>query len=288
MAIFKIRNSARKNYTIVDNFCLQDSNLSYAETGLMAYLLHLPTDWEINQRHIESAKTDGRDKVRNLFKSLIKKGYLVKKDARDECGKFAVEYDVYERPTQVNFEVIHSQVNRDGFTDTAQPTTVNRPQLNTNTKLVNNNINNTNTAPVCEAKTTKRTRIELFEIITKRYAELLAWVIEPKQQEVANEVINIMVDLIYHAEHQGFYKANHKHYTKEEVAKLLVKLDDDSVRSVISSLVFNPKPGEIKDRNRYILAALLKQAEASCKKATNDQQLLELDNYLPNYLEGGA
>lgn len=290
MAIFKIRGTARKNYTIVDNFCIQDANLSYAETGLMTYLLHLPANWEINQRQIESAKTDGRDKVRSLFKSLIKKGYLVKKEERDERGKFAVEYDVYERPTQLDFKVIHSNDNRDGFTDAVQPSTANRPQQNTITKLVKEN-NNTNTHPahVCEGSThskpVKRSRVELFDVVTRLYSSFVELLeLNARYQEPGNEVLNIIVDMLYYAEHSGFYKANGKHYTLPELAALFVKIDDEHLETIVKSIVaFADK---IENRDRYIMAAILKQAESSKKKATTDTRLLEVSpgSYTKNYL----
>lgn len=287
MAIIKIINSARKNYTIVDNSMLQDQNLSLAEKGLMAYLLQLPNDWDISQTQVERATNTGRRTIQKLFDGLINKGYMIKRETRDERGRFQVEYDVHEKPTQVDFEVIHNENHRSTFTAAVEPTAVNAPQLNTNTKLVKYKINNTNTAPVCvrEEQTIKRSRVELFEAITKQRKDLLAYLFDPKQQEVANEVINTMVDIVYYAEHNGFYKANNKHYTKKQVFALMSNLEDDAISSVIGSVLFHPNPEQIKDRNRYILAALLKQAEASRKIVTSDPRLLELDNYVPNYLE---
>ena len=35
------------NFTILDNTCLKDENLSWKGRGLLVYLLHLPNDWQI-------------------------------------------------------------------------------------------------------------------------------------------------------------------------------------------------------------------------------------------------
>lgn len=291
MAFFRRRNKT-DNYTIVDNFCLQDANLSFAETGLMAYLLHLPADWEIKQSQIENAKIDGRDKVRSLFRSLIKKGYLVKKQARNDSGKFSVDYDVYERPTELNFEVIHNKNNRDGFADTVKPSAVSHPQQNTNTKSFKYNNINLQRERACEGKdlkTNKRSRLELFEVVTKRYSELLTYIAKPELQEVANEVINAIVDMLYMSEHSGFYKANSQQYDLKQIAQLLVKLDDANLRSVIESVHFYANPDmPIRSRDRYIKAAILKQAEASKKIATTDKTLLQdmfQTAFVPDYLK---
>jgi len=284
MAFFRRRNKT-DNYTIVDNFCLQDANLSFAETGLMAYLLHLPADWEIKQSQIENAKIDGRDKVRSLFKSLINKGYLVKKVGRSDKGVFTVDYDIYEKPTELDFKVIHNETNHDGFTASVEPSAVSHPQQNTNNKSFKYNNISTN-APVREKG--KRSRVELFEIVTNRYKELLAYIVEPKRQEIANEVINAMVDMLYVSEHSGIYKANSKQYEFKDIAHLLVKIDDDNLRSVIQSVfAYNNPDMPIRYKDRYIKAAILKQADCSNKIPTSDKKLLA-DNFqtafVPDYL----
>lgn len=297
MAFFRRRNRA-DSYTIVDNFCLQDSNLSFAETGLMAYLLHLPADWQISQAQVEKAKIDGRDKVRSLFKSLINKGYLVKRIGRTKAGLFTTDYDVYERPTDLTsepVEVIHNDVDRDGFTDTAQPSTVSRQLLNTNNKsfILNNIITKDDATAVAEKQNSnlKRSRLQLFEIVTKRYEQFLTLTLEPKRREILNDVINAMVDMLYSAEHSGFYKANYKQYDIKTIAGLLVKVDDENLASIVQSLFANDDPTAIRNRDRYIKACLLKQAETSKYKATSDEDLLNESKkyyggkYVPNYLE---
>lgn len=297
MAIIKIINSARKNYTIVDNSMLQDQNLSLTEKGLMAYLLQLPNDWDISQTQVERATNTGRRTMQKLFDSLMNKGYIVKRESRDERGRFHVEYDIYEKPTQVDFKVIHNENHRSTFTDTVTPPTVNATQLNTKTKSLEYKNNNLQvraheSTVSSELKMPQRSRIELFNVLMFHFQNDLANIFEPRRQEIANEVVNAMVDMLYFSEHNGFYKANNKHYDAKELAYLLSKIIGDNLRSVIQSVFeYNNKDMPIRDRDRYIKAAILKQAESSRKIPTSDKKLLDdmfQTAFVPDYLEIGA
>ncbi len=89
------------NFTILDNTCLKDENLSWKGRGLLVYLLHLPNDWQIYLEDLKNRGIDGRDSTISGIKELMKKGYIKRTRKRDK-GKF-VGYDseVYEIPNEI-------------------------------------------------------------------------------------------------------------------------------------------------------------------------------------------
>ena len=85
-----------KNYSLIDNAGLRDSNLSYKATGLWAFLISHPPDWQVNVHHLVSAKADGRDSVLSGLCELHTEGYLLYLKWRSTDGTFSSRYIVFE------------------------------------------------------------------------------------------------------------------------------------------------------------------------------------------------
>ena len=86
----------RQTYTIVDNQALRDTSLSWRATGMLAYLLSLPDDWNVNIEDLTRRKSDGRTAARSTMQELKDFGYVVLKETRDEKGRFHKDIHVYE------------------------------------------------------------------------------------------------------------------------------------------------------------------------------------------------
>ncbi|MFM6139144.1 MAG: helix-turn-helix domain-containing protein, partial [Sphaerospermopsis kisseleviana] len=92
-----IRTKRKKNnFSIIDNTGLIDPDLTWKETGLLAFLMTKPDDWEVSIKSLSNNKQDKRDSVATAIAGLQKKGYVYRKDSRDEKGRFKVEYLVFE------------------------------------------------------------------------------------------------------------------------------------------------------------------------------------------------
>ena len=85
-----------KNYSLIDNVGLRDSILSYKATGLWAFLISHPPDWQVNVNHLVSAKADGRDSVLSGLCELYEEGYLLYLKWRSTDGTFSSRYIVFE------------------------------------------------------------------------------------------------------------------------------------------------------------------------------------------------
>ena len=84
-----IRANHDKNYTVINNFGLQDERLAWKTRGLLCYMLSLPDDWVFRDLELTTHAPDGKQSTRNALKELEQYGYLVKQQSRGERGKFA-------------------------------------------------------------------------------------------------------------------------------------------------------------------------------------------------------
>ena len=60
----------RERFTIIDNRILENSSLSWAARGVLAYLLSRPDDWRIIVKDIQRRGDLGRDGVYALLREL--------------------------------------------------------------------------------------------------------------------------------------------------------------------------------------------------------------------------
>jgi len=99
MAIFKAK--VESQFAVIPNAALQDSNLSYEATGLLAMMLSLPDDWEIHKTWLQQQKVKcGRDKLTSMMRELVTHGYVRKSVKQTEEGKLdGIDWLVYAEPT---------------------------------------------------------------------------------------------------------------------------------------------------------------------------------------------
>jgi len=77
----------RTRYVVVGNGAVEDSALSWAARGLLAYLLSRPKGWEVSAERLASHGTEGRKAVQAALRELESAGYLRRTRVR-EGGKF--------------------------------------------------------------------------------------------------------------------------------------------------------------------------------------------------------
>ncbi len=86
-------------FTSIPNEILQRADLSWKAKGLYAYILSLPPDWAIYKLELKNHSTDGRDSTLAGFNELVKAGYIIEIDIRDDGGRFAgCNYEVLLSP----------------------------------------------------------------------------------------------------------------------------------------------------------------------------------------------
>lgn len=130
MATYRVHKE--ENYSVINNEFLKRKDLSWKAKGILAYLLHLPDDWELHFNELKKHATDGKTSLRSGVDELREKGYITYKRYKDKEGKFVHEYDIYELPQTEKPDTENP--------DTGNPDTDNRDillstnELNTNQK----------------------------------------------------------------------------------------------------------------------------------------------------------
>lgn len=121
-----VRTKRKKhNFTIIDNTGLIDPSLTWKETGLLAFLMTKPDDWQVSIKALCNNKLDGKDAVAAALKGLQEKGYVYRIDDRAQ-GKFNTEYLVFETREDLQEWLQDKDSHRDGFSGTVKPERLNR------------------------------------------------------------------------------------------------------------------------------------------------------------------
>lgn len=98
-----VRVVKRENpYVSIERATVQDTRLSWAARGMLAYLLSLPPDWKIKVEHLQCKGDAGRDAVRHILGELQGCGYVSGFGLRERCARgrlnTSAEIVVYESP----------------------------------------------------------------------------------------------------------------------------------------------------------------------------------------------
>lgn len=95
--IIRTHHSKDNPYVLINCTVLHDPRLSWKATGLGAYLLSKPDNWQANIRHLSNQKTDGYDAVSAGLKELETHFYLARSRSQNpDTGKIEWVVDFYE------------------------------------------------------------------------------------------------------------------------------------------------------------------------------------------------
>lgn len=97
MAIFRVEKS--KDYTVMSNHHLRNSELSLKAKGLLSQILSLPEGWDYTLAGLAAINREGLAAVRSAVQELEAAGYILRRQTRDATGKLSGnEYVIYEQP----------------------------------------------------------------------------------------------------------------------------------------------------------------------------------------------
>ena len=138
MAVFRVEKT--KDFTIMCNHHLRNTELSLKAKGLLSLMLSLPEDWDYTTKGLAHICKDGVDSITTALKELERTGYLTRQRIRYENGQLGdIEYTIHEQPVSEEKEDIPPkrenprQVNpRQAKPVQAEPVQENPAQLNTN------------------------------------------------------------------------------------------------------------------------------------------------------------
>ena len=113
-----VKQHRKENFTILDNTCIRDINLSWKSKGLHTYLMSLPEDWKICLSDLIKRSLDGRDSVTSAIRELESRGYIQRDVQRTEKGCFKnFCYMVFESPKEQSAEKCEQSFTENPKTD---------------------------------------------------------------------------------------------------------------------------------------------------------------------------
>ena len=82
MAVFRVEKT--KDFTIMCNHHLRNTELSLKAKGLLSLMLSLPEDWDYTTKGLAHICKDGVDSITTALKELERHGYLTRQRLRYE------------------------------------------------------------------------------------------------------------------------------------------------------------------------------------------------------------
>ena len=77
MAVFRVEKT--KDFTVMSNHHLRNTELSLKAKGLLSLMLSLPEDWDYTTKGLAHICRDGVDSITTALKELERHGYLTRR-----------------------------------------------------------------------------------------------------------------------------------------------------------------------------------------------------------------
>lgn len=99
MAVFRIEKT--RDYTVMSNHHLRNTDLSLKAKGLLSLMLSLPEDWDYTMKGLARICKDGIDSISGGIRELEARGYLIRERVRGANGQLgSIEYTILEQPKE--------------------------------------------------------------------------------------------------------------------------------------------------------------------------------------------
>ena len=250
MAVFRVERT--RDYTVMCNHHLKDSNLSLKAKGLLSMMLSLPDEWNYTTRGLAAICKEGVDAIGKALKELELAGYIIRRQLRGKDGRISdTEYTIFEKPRKPSPPDTTLPDTENPYLD--NPDTDNPAQLNTkksNTQKSNTDLSSTHSffLPAAdgmtdgfEKKAEIREQIE-YDILCQQYDRMQLDELVEIMLEVAmnrSPTVKIGRDAEYPT---GFVQQRFEKITSMHIEKVMDGIRENTTR------VWNTKA--------YLMAAL--------------------------------
>ena len=269
MAVFRIDKT--RDYTVMSNHHLRNTELSLKAKGLLSLMLSLPENWDYTTKGLAAICKDGIDSISSCIRELEKHGYIIRERMRNEKGQLTtIEYTILEQPKNTPPER-EKPIRENPVLDIpaqAEPIQENTAQLNTNIlnkKELNTDISNTypiksyqkEPAPAQPTKG-KSDRIGYDEVET--YRQIIKENIDydvlsvnlNRDASMLDEIVDLMTETVC-TQKSSLVIAGDT-YPAAIVKSKLLKLTSEHIEYVIDCMRENTS--DIRNIKKYLLAAL--------------------------------
>jgi hypothetical protein len=148
-----IRDEHKNNFTQISNSLLNDENISYGARGLLASALTNCEGWNFRGEEYFTTANDKKAKVKSYLKELIKHGYLIRYQEKNDKGNFGKMIYIFKESPKLDkasagLMLTENQIAEEGEEKPSVQTIVDLPitgkPITRNQMLNNTNINNIN------------------------------------------------------------------------------------------------------------------------------------------------
>lgn len=240
-------------FTTIPNIILNDTRVSYKALGIYCQILQFqnsPTH-SLYQKTLTNLKTDGKASVSAGIAELIKYGYLVKKQLKDEKGLYCgVQYTVYMKPIEVNENTDNSSILSENRFSDFRKTDVRKQDPNNKIHKKENIKKENISLSVDDNKILKK---EITDGQTE-YTQNFKIEIENNDNGLNNLVVDIVNDLLTS---QKTITVNNKKIRINGLIAELKKLDKNNLVKLIEYVAkkFESNNSDnIKNKNKYIVS----------------------------------
>ena len=220
MAVFRVEKT--RDYTVMSNHHLRNTDLSLKAKGLLSLMLSLPDNWDYTTKGLACICKDGIDSINSGVKELEANGYVIRRRLRNEKGQLTTtEYTIFEQPQTLDMTdtppkgenpildnpILDNQAQEKpilenpilGKPKQAEPILGNPHQLSTNilntnslnTDLLNMEISNPYTSSLYHSNKEPQEKKEMvLENIEYRYIK------DNHNRERLDEIVDLMVETL--------------------------------------------------------------------------------------------
>lgn len=266
MAVFRIDKT--RDYTVMSNHHLRNTELSLKAKGLLSLMLSLPENWDYTTKGLAAICKDGIDSISSCIRELEKHGYIIRERMRNEKGQLTtIEYTILEQPKNTLPEQ-EKPIRENPVLDIpaqAEPIQENTAQLNTNKSNIKElNTDISNTYPIKsyqkepEPAKEKSDRIGYDEVET--YRQIIKENIDydvlslnrNRDAAMLDEIVDLMTETVC-TQKSNLVIAGDT-YPAAIVKSKLLKLTSEHIEYVIDCMRENTS--DIRNIKKYLLAAL--------------------------------
>ena len=259
MAVFRIKKT--KNYTVMSNHHLRNTNLSLKAKGLLSLMLSLPEEWDYTTKGLSVICKDGVDSITSTIKELEAAGYVVRERVRNEKRQLTTaEYTILEEPISVLPEQEKPKQENPILDKPIQdkPILEKHDQLNTN--ILNKDLSITDESNPIQSNPEKikkdRNGMELIQIYEKIIKGNIDYDVISRDKDVDKRLLNEMVDILTETvcTSKEYLTVAGDDYPAELVKSKLLKLEGEHIKYVLDCIKQNTSA--VRNIKKYLLGAL--------------------------------
>ena len=261
MAVFRIDKT--RDYTVMSNHHLRNTELSLKAKGLLSLMLSLPDNWDYTTKGLARICKDGVDSICAAVRELEEHGYVIRERVRGANGQLgSIEYTILEQPAEPSPErenpvqvkpILENPVL--GKPEQENPAQSNKDKSNTDLSITeqSNPIRSNPPAPEGRNGTDGMEAREIYlEIVYGNIEYDILREDNTVNRDQLDEIAELIVDTVCSA--RKTIRIAGDDYPAEVVKSRFLKLDSSHVQYVIDCMKNNTT--YVRNIKKYLLAAL--------------------------------